>query len=159
MKRFLFTFLLGMVTGAGGYWYFDEVGMNPDALHEATGQIGEGAGKLRSAVEHRFQDWSAESIREELAKTGVIIREKAVQAGAAFMDATADARVTATVKSKLMTDSLMSGWKINVDTAEGLVTLSGTASSHEQVAQAVKLALETDGVQKVISTIQVAETP
>jgi osmotically-inducible protein OsmY len=35
------------------------------------------------------------------------------------------------------------------------VTLSGRVESHDQVAKAVKLALETDGVHKVISTLQV----
>ena len=145
-----------MVAGAGGYWYFDKEGMNPDALHEATGQIAQGAEKLKSAMGQRFQDWSAESIKEELAKSGVIIRDKAAQASVAFMDATADARITGKVKSKLLADSLNSAWNINVDTADGLVTLSGKAANHERVAQAVKLALETDGVIKVISTIQVA---
>ena len=148
-----------MLTGAGGYWYFDEAGMNPDALHEATGQFGARAGKVKTAVEETFQDWSAETIQEELARTGVVIREKAARAGAAFMDATADARITGTVKSKLVADSPLSGWKINVDTVDGLVTLSGTVTTHEQVAQAVKKALETDGVTKVVSTVQVTEKP
>jgi osmotically-inducible protein OsmY len=44
---------------------------------------------------------------------------------------------------------------ISVDTTDGLVTLSGTARSHDEVAKAVRLALETEGVRKVVSTLQV----
>ena len=42
-----------------------------------------------------------------------------------------------------------------VITTDGVVTLSGRADSAEQVADAMKIALETEGVREAISTLQV----
>jgi hyperosmotically inducible protein len=87
------------------------------------------------------------------------VREKAKRAGAAVADAATNARITATIKTKLLTEPGLSGLSINVDTTDGFVTLSGTVSSPEQVARAVKIALETEGVYKVASTLQVKSGP
>jgi osmotically-inducible protein OsmY len=45
--------------------------------------------------------------------------------------------------------------KIDVDTTDGVVTLSGTVKSHEQIVRAMDIAYETEGVYKVVSTLQV----
>jgi osmotically-inducible protein OsmY len=42
-----------------------------------------------------------------------------------------------------------------VDTKAGEVTLSGSVTSTNQVARAINIALQTEGVRKVISTLQV----
>jgi hypothetical protein len=96
-----------------------------------------------------------EKIKEELARSGQVIREKARVAGAAISDAAANARITATIKAKLIGESSLAAFKINVDTTDGVVTLSGTVNSPEEVGKAMSLALETEGVHKVISTLQV----
>ena len=44
-----------------------------------------------------------------------------------------------------------------MDTNDGVVTLSGTVSSHEDIAQAMKLAIDTEGVHKVVSSLQVKQ--
>ncbi|MCI0745628.1 MAG: BON domain-containing protein, partial [Verrucomicrobia subdivision 3 bacterium] len=62
---------------------------------------------------------------------------------------------TAVIKGKLLKEPGLSSLSINVDTTDGLVTLSGTVPSHEEVAKAVRLAMETEGVTKVVSTLQV----
>ena len=62
---------------------------------------------------------------------------------------------TATIKTKLVGEYRCSAAHINVDTTDGLVTLSGTATSAEEIAKAVRVALDTDGVHKVVSTLQV----
>src|SRR6266542_3992536 len=59
------------------------------------------------------------------------------------------------IKTKLLAEPGLSALAINVDTTDGLVTLSGKVDSHEQIAKAVKLAMATEGVHKVISTLQV----
>src|SRR5207247_892601 len=94
-------------------------------------------------------------IKEELARTSMVVREKAKSVGAAISDATANTRTTAAIKAKLLAEPGLSSLNINVDTSDGLVTLSGTVSSHEQIAKAVRLALDTDGVVKVVSTLQI----
>jgi len=63
---------------------------------------------------------------------------------------------TLAIKTKLVAEPGLSALAINVDTTDGLVTLSGKVDSYEQIAKAVKLALDTEGVHKVISTLQVS---
>jgi osmotically-inducible protein OsmY len=52
-------------------------------------------------------------------------------------------------------DSALSVLNISVSTTDGRVTLSGTASSAEDIRKAMALAADTDGVREVASTLQV----
>ena len=83
------------------------------------------------------------------------MRKKAEQVGAVLADATADARITATIKAKLVKDPTLSALAISVNTTGGVVTLSGSVAGPEEIKQAMKLALETEGVREAISTLQV----
>jgi osmotically-inducible protein OsmY len=96
-----------------------------------------------------------EDIRDELARTGQVVRRAAVGAGHAIADATADARVTAAIKAKLIASRELSALNISVNTTAGVVTLSGAVSSSEHISKAILLAMETDGVREVVSTLQV----
>lgn len=60
-----------------------------------------------------------------------------------------DPAITASVKSKLLVDPMVSGLKIDVDTRDGMVTLSGQVRTQAEREQALKLARETDGVRSV----------
>jgi osmotically-inducible protein OsmY len=94
-------------------------------------------------------------IREELAKTGQVVRQKAKGAGQAIADATVDARITATIKAKFLADPDLSALSISVNTTAGVVTLSGMVERPEDVGKAMVLALNTEGVNRAISTLQV----
>ena len=83
------------------------------------------------------------------------MRDKADTAGKALKDATADARVTAAIKAKYVKDSDLSAWDIHVSTTDGVVTISGTVSNPDLIGKAMEEALDTDGAQQVISTLQV----
>jgi hyperosmotically inducible protein len=63
-----------------------------------------------------------------------------------------DAMITSTVKTKLTADRPKSAVKVDVDTKDGVVTLTGTVSTEEQKAEAERLARNTKGVKDVIST-------
>ena len=154
MKKFLLGFLFGLLAGAGGYWYLNE-GQTQGNLQSAREKIAGGAGKVKSAIQETVGEIKAEDIKEELSRSSTVVREKAKKAGEAIADATADARTTAAIKAKLLKEPGLSSLSISVDTSDGLVTLSGTANSHEEIAKAVTIALNTDGVRKVISTLQV----
>lgn len=154
MKRALIIFLLGVVAGAGGFWYYQQNRTSP-ALEHAKDSVVSGAGKVKEAIQDKISDLSAEELKRELERTGMVVREKASQAGAAIADATANARTTTAIKTKLFSDLGKAALSINVDTTDGLVTLSGTATTHEEIAKAVKIAMETEGVRKVVSTLQV----
>jgi len=84
-----------------------------------------------------------------------VIRRKAREAGQAISDATADARLTGIIKGKLMANKDLSAMSISVNTTDGVVTLSGSVNSTEDISKAVMIAMETDGVREVISTLQV----
>jgi osmotically-inducible protein OsmY len=96
-----------------------------------------------------------EDIKDELARTVPIVRRAASDAGHAIADATADARVTGAIKTKLVASRDLSALNISVNTTAGVVTLSGFVTSPEDVSKAILLAMETDDVSKVISTLQV----
>lgn len=67
-----------------------------------------------------------------------------------------DAAITALVKSKLLADPDVSGTKINVDTRDKVVTLTGTVATPMQMARAASLAAQADGVSSVNNRLLVA---
>lgn len=78
-------------------------------------------------------------------------REAGREAGAAFSDAS----ITTTVKTKFLADDTVKGLNIDVDTNNGVVTLTGDVSSRAEAEKAMTLARETDGVKNVIDKMQV----
>jgi len=147
----LISFILGVVVGVASHWYFTQP-RNQIAVADAREDARQTAAAVGQTLKETFDP---AVIKDELAKTGKVIREKAKQAGDTISDTTANARTTAAIKTKLVQDAGLSAFKIDVDTADGVVTLSGTVNSHEEIARAMNLALETEGVQKAISTLQV----
>jgi hyperosmotically inducible periplasmic protein len=73
--------------------------------------------------------------------------------------AKSDVGITTAVKSKLAADDSVKAYKIDVDTKEGVVTLTGEVPSQAAKETAVKIARSTDGVASVVDnlTISVAE--
>lgn len=147
---------LGIIVGGAAIWYYRDTHEKP-ALQRAGEQIESAAKNARDSISEKLKEWnlSTTNIKEELARTGKVIREKAEKAGHAISDATADARITAAIKGKLVTNKELSALSISVNTTDGIVTLSGTVSSADDIGKAVALAMDTDGVHKVISTLQV----
>ena len=64
-----------------------------------------------------------------------------------------DPGITATVKSKLAADDQVKAYAINVDTADNVVTLTGTVDTATAKSRAVELATNTAGVSRVIDHI------
>jgi hyperosmotically inducible protein len=151
----LFVLILGVAIGFGVFWYLKSDSTRKPTLEEAGEKVSEGAENLKDKVSEKMGEIRTEDIKEELAKSGRVVRRKAEQAGNAIADATADARITTAIKSKYAVESDVSALKISVNTTGGIVTLSGTVDSHEHIQKAMRLALETDGVSEVISTLQV----
>src|ERR1051325_4752948 len=154
--RFLLTLILGAAIGIAAVWYFNH-NKNNSQFRTAGEEIKSTAQSAGNALEDKLRSLKLDrdNISNELSRAGRVIREKANQAGKAISDATADARVTAAIKAKLVRDSELSAWDIHVSTTDGVVTLSGTVASPELVGKAMALALDTDGARQVISTLQV----
>src|SRR6266567_9486387 len=159
MKAF-FILLVGIVLGAAAVWFYST--KQGKSVVRATGEQIESTTKsARDSVQEKLRvfDLRPEQVKDDLARTGQVVRRKAREAGQAIADATADARITTAIKGKLVADRALSALSISVNTTSGVVTLSGTVSSPEHIAKAMLLAMETDGVREVVSTLQVKSPP
>ena len=66
-----------------------------------------------------------------------------------------DAAITSEVKTKFLADTAVSGLKIDVDTKDGVVTLSGTVKSNAEANKAVEIARQSAGVKRVVNNLRV----
>ena len=66
-----------------------------------------------------------------------------------------DATITANVKTKLAADASLATSTINVDTKEGVVTLSGMVNSEADKAKAEQVAKGVEGVKSVNDSLSV----
>ena len=69
-----------------------------------------------------------------------------------------DAGITTAVKSKLAADDMVKAYKVDVDTQNKVVTLSGEVETAAQREHAVSIARGTRGVSDVIDRLQVNPT-
>lgn len=67
-----------------------------------------------------------------------------------------DSVITTKVKSVLLADATVKGLNISVDTVGGAVTLTGTAATQAERAQAEALAAGVEGVRSVVNRISVS---
>ena len=67
-----------------------------------------------------------------------------------------DAGLTASVNAALVADKASNFTRIDVDTTNGVVSLTGTVESPEQRRRAEQVASRVDGVKRVINNLQVA---
>jgi hyperosmotically inducible periplasmic protein len=66
-----------------------------------------------------------------------------------------DAAITAQVKTAIAEDDELSAMKINVDTADGVVTLNGTVNERTDIARATEVANDVDGVRSIRNNLTV----
>lgn len=167
MRKVVIALALAAVIGGAAVWYF-LVGRESPRLQRAEDRLTAVAGRTldsaQTAAGHITQALMAklesfelrpDDIKRDLAATGKIVRRRARDLGEEVADATADARVTAAIKARLAADPELSTLSISVDTTAGRVTLAGAVASPNLIGKAMVLALETDGVREVISTLQV----
>lgn len=128
----LIVVLVGFGTYVLGYWQGD--------------RRGDVAGDLPSIDQQRVRE------------TGTEIAEGARAAGARVAEVVEDGALTAKIKSKMALDDHVKARDIDVDTSDGLITLTGTLQSEEEHERAVRLALETEGVRTIIDALVVSDT-
>jgi len=91
--------------------------------------------------------------RNAIAGTGLVLFTALALACAGSKDAT----VTGTVKTKLAADTHVKATEIEVQTSNGIVTLTGNVDSQEAKDTALRIARETSGVRDVKDMIAVRE--
>ena len=126
-------------------------------MKQATNEVESAVKSAGDAVQEKLKvlDLRPQDVKDELARTGQVVRRKAKEAGQAIADATADARITTAIKGKLVANRDLSALSISVNTTAGVVTLSGTVPTTEDISKAMLVAMEVDGVKEVVSTLQV----
>lgn len=68
-----------------------------------------------------------------------------------------DSKVATVIKTRLLFSTDVSGTQINVDVANGIVTLKGEVASDAERQLALKIAENTDDVKKVVDKIKVVK--
>ena len=155
MKTALFFLLIGAILGAVGWRYYQRtqnptIGQRVEHLADKTRQA---ASDTKEAVAGKAEDWklAPDNIKDELARTGRVVRSKARVVG----DRIDDARIIAVIKGKYVVESNLSALAITVECRDGAVKLTGSATSPENIGRAISLALETSGVHNVVSQLVV----
>ena len=78
MKGFILTFALGAAAGAFGFWYFTQ-GQGKDQFAEVQTNAMRVGEIVRTKASEGYQD-----VMDELARTGMIVRDKSCGLGANF---------------------------------------------------------------------------
>jgi osmotically-inducible protein OsmY len=156
--RTILALVVGLALGGAAVWFYSNYGSDP-RVRSAGQKVETAAKSARDAATNQLQvlHLRPEDIKDELGRTGQVVRRAAIDAGHAIADATADARTTAAIKTKLLASRDLSALNISVNTTAGVVTLSGSVASPEHISKAILLAMETDGVREVVSTLQVKQ--
>jgi hyperosmotically inducible periplasmic protein len=168
MRSFFNGLMLGLILGGGLGWFLTRQWQQNDSPEgerfrsEATRAVdaaGEALFRAGEALKAKAEalNLNPEQIREELARTGQIVRRQARELVGPSADAETDAAITAALKTKLAEDPELSPFAIRVSMARGHVTLEGKVGSAEHIGRAVTLALGTDGVVDVTAKLQVTD--
>jgi hypothetical protein len=91
-----------------------------------------------------------ERARERAAELG----ERAAQASAKAGEAVREASLTTKITAKMALDDLVKARTIDVTTDGPVVTLSGSVHSEAERERAVRIARETEGVQRVVDRLR-----
>ncbi len=155
MKHTLLFLLLGALIGAASYHLYLRQEAGPGStrtqLSAAANRTESAAASATDAIGNKLRDWklTPADIKADLQKAGKVVRTQAKAAG----EELSDARIIAVIKGKYALESDLSALAINIDCANGHVTLRGEAASAELIGKAIRLALETSGVIEVESLL------
>lgn len=133
-----------------------------EGVREVVDQITVSPAAATSGLREDIDEAAREARQEgreaaEAAKeTGREVQRRAGEAADRTGAAVSDAGVTAAVKAKFLADTAVSGLKIDVDTSDGVVTLTGTVATKAEADRAVMLARETGGVTRVVNNLRIA---
>lgn len=146
-------YLLLLAIGFGLGIYVDRYQLHlPELAGPASVQ---GGMPDRDDLSQKLIQWhlTADDIRQDLARTGEVVRIQAQGVGGKI----SDVRIAAVVKAKLILDRELSNCEVRVSVRDGHVTLEGSVGTPELLGRAMALALETDGVMDVGSKIEVTK--
>jgi osmotically-inducible protein OsmY len=138
----------GKAVGTAAKKTGEAIGVGAEKTAEATGKA---ADKTKSATAK-----AGEKTADATEKAGDKTKEKMSGAGETAGAAVSDAAITTSVKAKLLGDGTTPGLKLDVDTDDGVVTLTGDVATSAAHLDALRLARGTKGVKRVVDKITVA---
>ena len=92
---------------------------------------------------------------EKARDAGASIGDKVATGANAAQKALANATLTGKIKAKMALDDTIKAAAIDVDTVDGVVSLSGSVKSEAQRTRALQLARETAGVTAVTDRLRI----
>ena len=96
---------------------------------------------------------TTDNIGNDVKAAGNDVKDAANRAGAAI----GDAAITTEVKSKFLADTKVSGLKIDVDTKDGVVSLSGMVPTKAESDRAEQMARDSAGVKSVVNHLRIGK--
>jgi hyperosmotically inducible protein len=92
---------------------------------------------------------------ERAREAGQEISQKTAAAAKTAQEALSDGALTAKIKAKMALDDSVKALDLNVDTVDGVVTVTGNVRSRAERERALALARETDGVRNVVDRLTI----
>lgn len=118
-----------------------------------TEQMQQGAQQMGQGVKKAASD-AGDKVKQGAQQVGDSVTDAAGKARQAL----SDSAITGKIKSELATNQGLSSFDIHVDTAEGVVTLTGTVDDASKSELAEKVAKDTEGVKSVDNKIELNES-
>jgi osmotically-inducible protein OsmY len=112
-----------------------------------------------SRLREKATDLAAAAAKREATELASKAADKAHDAAGKLGDrvtgTVTDGALTAKIKSKMALDDHVKARAIDVDTSDGVATLSGVVASGDERKRAVQLARDTEGIAKVVDKLEV----
>jgi len=86
-------------------------------------------------------------------RAGNELGQKAGEAAKTAQEAMSDGTLTAKIKAKMALDDSVKALDLDIDTVDGVVTLTGKVKTRAERERAVALARETNGVRQVVDRL------
>ena len=87
---------------------------------------------------------------ERMKRAGEEISQKTAEAAKTAQEALGDGALTAKIKAKMALDDTVKALDLNVDTTNGVVTVTGIVRTGAERERVLALARETNGVRQVV---------
>lgn len=147
--------LSGAVDSEAGKARALELARNTEGVRDVVDRLTVTPGATpTTGVDDAAEARAREAGRDAEAKTDEAQRKAGDTADRAG-EAIGDAAITAAVKGKFLADTAISGLKIDVDTKDNVVTLTGTVPTAAEKTRAVQVARGTEGVTSVVDRLTV----
>lgn len=122
-------------------------------------KVTEGRVVLAGTVPTREDKVTATRIAWETEGVTAVADELTVGEGGGAKGYLRDARISNTLRLKLLTDTKVSSVNYNVETVDGVVYLTGLARSKKELERAAWHARRVDGVKRVVSHVLTIDDP